>query len=120
MSAWQRRWSSAAFGLALVLSAAATAAAADSPTPASTVPSAEGEESATLRILNRDVVLLRARVGGLTPQQRVQRTQQRLRELPPSAVDQPLGALPSSSRSRASTTRSPRSSSPRTRTRARR
>ena len=49
-----------------------------------------------LRIINRDVVLLRARVGGLTPQQRVQRTQQRLRELPPSAIDQPLGALPSS------------------------
>src|SRR5689334_17238368 len=48
-----------------------------------------------LRVLNRDVVMLRARVGGLPPHLRVQRTQQRLRELPDAALDQPLAALPS-------------------------
>jgi small-conductance mechanosensitive channel len=45
---------------------------------------------ATLRILNRDIVTLRARFHNLTPQQRVQRAQQRLRELPVSATMDPI------------------------------
>ena len=93
MSAWARQWS-AAIGVALALFAA-TAPAADAPGSPRAQASAEGEEQVMLRILNRDVVMLRARVGGLTPQQRVQRTQQRLRELPAAAIDQPLAALPS-------------------------
>ena len=79
----------------VLASAACAAVAADAPGQARTAPAADGEEPAMLRILNRDVVLLRARVGGLPPRLRVQRTQQRLRELPPAAIDQPLGALPS-------------------------
>jgi small-conductance mechanosensitive channel len=93
ISTSRRRWS---FTAAIVLAlCAAAAGAADGPGPARGTTSAEGEEPATLRILNRDVVVLRARVGGLTPQQRVQRTQQRLRELPAAAIDAPLSALPS-------------------------
>jgi len=93
MSAWQGRWRLVA-GIVLA-SAACAAFAADAPGQARAAPVADGEEPAMLRILNRDVVLLRARVGGLPPRLRVQRTQQRLRELPPAAIDQPLGALPS-------------------------
>jgi small-conductance mechanosensitive channel len=56
------------------------AAAAAKPTADEAV-----DEPATLRILNRDVVTLRARVLGLTPRQRVERALQRLREMPSSA-----------------------------------
>lgn len=48
------------------------------------------DEPATLRILNRDVVTLRARLGGLTPKLRVQRAEERLRDLPAAAIDDPL------------------------------
>ena len=89
---------------------AATALAADAPSapraaasaaddrdatdgPAST-PAAQDREPATLRILNRDVVTLRARVGGLTPRLRVQRTEERLREMPTAAIDDPLMTVP--------------------------
>ena len=48
------------------------------------------DEPATLRILNRDVVTMRARVGGLTPKLRVQRAEERLREIPAAAIDDPL------------------------------
>jgi small-conductance mechanosensitive channel len=92
--AWRKRWSSATLAIVVVMFAA-PAAAADPPAPARTTASAEGEEPATLRVLNRDVVVLRARVGGLPPNLRVQRTQQRLRELPNAAIDAPLAALPS-------------------------
>jgi small-conductance mechanosensitive channel len=52
-----------------------------------------GDEPATLRILNRDVVTLRASIGRLTPKLRVQRAEERLRELPASAIDDPLALV---------------------------
>src|SRR5574340_1074776 len=55
------------------------------------------DEPATLRILNRDVVTLRARVLGLTPQQRVERARQRLREMPASAGMEPVTVVAVSS-----------------------
>jgi small-conductance mechanosensitive channel len=48
------------------------------------------DEPATLRILNRDVVTMRARIGGQTPTLRVQRAEERLREIPATAIDDPL------------------------------
>jgi small-conductance mechanosensitive channel len=75
-------------GLALLTS---PALGADAPEPVSVV---AGDEPATLRILNRDVVVLRARVAGLTPQQRVERAVRRVRELPATTIDQPLAAVP--------------------------
>jgi len=93
MSASTKRWAGAWFGAALAL--LATAAPAADPPAATKAPIAvEVDEPAHLRIFNRDVVVLRARVAGLTPAQRVQRTLQRLRDLPPAAIDEPLGAVP--------------------------
>ena len=93
MATW-RKWWSVAIG-AVVALLAATAPAADAPASARAEAAAAADAPAMLRVLNRDVVLLRARVGGLPPQLRVQRTQQRLRELSPALIDQPLAALPS-------------------------
>jgi small-conductance mechanosensitive channel len=70
---------------------AADAADVTDPTRAPRADRADlADEPATLRILNRDVVTMRARVGGLTPKLRVQRAQERLREMPAAAVDDPL------------------------------
>jgi small-conductance mechanosensitive channel len=51
---------------------------------------AETAPPATLWILNRDIVTLRATVLGMTPQQRVENIQQRLRELTPGEIDAPI------------------------------
>lgn len=51
-------------------------------------------QPATLRLLNRDIVTLRAVVAGTPPAQRVELTLERIRQLPESAVDLPLRALP--------------------------
>jgi hypothetical protein len=53
--------------------AAGAADATEASEPTRTSPRDLADEPATLRILNRDVVTLRARVGGLTPKLRVQR-----------------------------------------------
>jgi len=50
-------------------------------------------EPATLRLLNREVVTLRTHLGGLTPQLRVQRVAERLREMPPAAATDPLNVV---------------------------
>jgi small-conductance mechanosensitive channel len=52
----------------------------------------EGE--ATLRVLNRDIVTLRATVAGASPKVRVERAQAKVLEIPPSEYDRPLQALP--------------------------
>ncbi len=49
---------------------------------------------ATLRLLNRDVVTLRATLAGAPPEVRAERAQQRILGLPPSAYDEPLHTLP--------------------------
>jgi small-conductance mechanosensitive channel len=94
MRATSRRWTRAWIGLLLAL-VATWALAADAPgAVAATVGVAAADEPAQLRLLNRDVVVLRARVGGLTPKQRVQRTLQRIRDIPPEQIDAPLTAVP--------------------------
>jgi len=93
MSATKRSWTRTLLGSVLALTAAG-ALAADPPGPPKPSSANEGDAPATLRILNRDVVVLRARVVGLTPKLRVQRTLQRLRDLPPTAIDDPLRAVP--------------------------
>lgn len=49
---------------------------------------------ATLRLLNRDIATLRAPLGGLTPQERVERARQRFHNLPDGAVDLQIKAVP--------------------------
>ena len=49
---------------------------------------------ATLRILNREIVTLRASLAGSPPAVRVQRARERLRDIPESAIDQPLNVVP--------------------------
>jgi small-conductance mechanosensitive channel len=85
-----RRHARAWVGAVLAL-VATWALAADAPEAVGTSAAAE---PAQLRVLNRDVVVFRARVGGLTPKQRVQRTLQRLHELSPAQIDAPLSAVP--------------------------
>jgi len=72
---------------ALLLSIAACAAAVASPV-GSEVP------EATLRLINRDIVTLRATLVGASPQVRVERARARFRELSPADLDQPLAAIP--------------------------
>ena len=55
---------------------------------------ATAPEPATLRILNREILTMRGVVAGATPAQRVERTRERLRALPPSALDLPLRTIP--------------------------
>jgi small-conductance mechanosensitive channel len=57
----------------------------------STTPSAQ---AATLRLLNRDIATLRAVLGGLAPQERVERARQRFNNLPDGAIDLPIKAAP--------------------------
>lgn len=71
----------------LLLAMAAVAALAAE--PAATAP-----KEATLRLLNRDIVTLRASLGGAPPQTRVERARQRILALSPSAYDDPLHTLP--------------------------
>lgn len=51
---------------------------------------AVGAEPAALRILNRDVVTLRATLAGISPAQRVEAARQRIREISPAAIDDPI------------------------------
>ncbi|MFN5047813.1 mechanosensitive ion channel family protein [Roseateles sp.] len=55
---------------------------------------AKPAEPATLRLLNRDIVTFRVEVAGASPQRRVDIALERIRELPPSAMDLPLQAMP--------------------------
>jgi len=73
-------WMLAALGP--VLWSPATWAQTDAPPPAQ------------LRWLQRDIATLRAPLAGATPQERVERAQDRLRALPASAMDDPLQTLP--------------------------
>lgn len=55
---------------------------------------AEVAPEATLRMLNRDVVTLRASLAGATPEQRVQRARERLRAIPNEDFDLQFKAVP--------------------------
>ena len=49
---------------------------------------------ATLRVWNRDIVTLRATIGGVTPQERADRAQARILSMPPTAESLDLGQEP--------------------------
>jgi len=49
---------------------------------------------ATLRILNRDIVTMRVTLAGSPPAVRVHRARERLRDIPESAIDQPINVVP--------------------------
>ena len=51
---------------------------------------------ATLRLLNREVVTLRVRIAGATPQARVERAKERLKEMPISAIYDPIHVVSAS------------------------
>jgi small-conductance mechanosensitive channel len=90
----------ALFG-ALLASAGAVAVAADAAGPAAgqlqrSAADAVVDTPATLRLLNREVVTFRLRVAGVTPEARVQRTKERLKEMPPSAIYEPILIVPAS------------------------
>jgi small-conductance mechanosensitive channel len=82
---------------ALLVVMAAPAAAAEATTPATAKVAAvdQADPPATLRVLNRDVVTLRSRLSGVTPQVRVERVSERLREMPDSAIiNDPISVVP--------------------------
>jgi small-conductance mechanosensitive channel len=74
-----------AFALLVALVIAATSLRAE-PAPQAA--------AATLRVLNRDIVTLRATIAGAEPKERVERARAKVLEIPPSEYDQPLQALP--------------------------
>jgi small-conductance mechanosensitive channel len=93
-----RTLASALVGAALALWVASAPAAEAANPPAKPVAAAAevADEPATLSILNREVVTLRAHVLGASPQMRVQRVVERLREMPSSAADAPLNIVAAS------------------------
>ena len=74
--------------------AAAEAAATAHPPTAGAAPAEQVDEPATLRILNREVLTMRARMAGATPQARVRRARERVVALPDEAVNLPLNQIP--------------------------
>ena len=81
-----------AFVVMLAGTGSACAADAGAETPA---PGARVEHPpAMLRILNRDIVMLRATLAGSPPAVRVQRARERLRDIPESAIDLPINVVP--------------------------
>jgi len=68
-----------AFVFLLLLLCAGTASAASTAT-----------EAATLHILNREIVTFRATLFGNSPAARVVRARERLRQVPPAAIDAPI------------------------------
>ncbi|MFN9031750.1 MAG: mechanosensitive ion channel family protein [Betaproteobacteria bacterium] len=103
------RWLSAIVALVLVAHAAAAATAAaggtEAPMPQSapplaadglraSAPSEQRQPEATFRLLNREIITFRASLAGASPQARAERARARFRELPESAIDLPLRAVP--------------------------
>lgn len=74
--------------------ARADAASAPAAAPRLVVPPVPAVEPATLRLLNRDIATFRSAIAGAAPDKRVEHARQRFRELPESAVDLPLRAVP--------------------------
>lgn len=80
--------------LALSAACAVAAGTAHPPDAAAAAAAEQLDEPATLRILHRDVLTMRARLAGATPQARVRRARERLEALPDEAVDMPLNQVP--------------------------
>lgn len=74
---------------------AADAPAAPGPGAALAAPT-QSDQSATLRLVNREVVTMRATVAGATPEVRVNRARERIRALPETAIDLPIKTVPTS------------------------
>ena len=83
-----------ALALATVFVWALPSLAAEGGTEPSAAVSPAEHPPATLRILNREIVTLRATLAGSSPAVRVQRARERLRDIPESAIDQPLNVVP--------------------------
>jgi small-conductance mechanosensitive channel len=79
--------------LRLLLSLIAALCAAVGILAAAQAAPSEAGPPATVRLLNRDIVTLRATVFDATPEQRVWRIEQRLRDVPASEIDAPLRLL---------------------------
>ncbi len=98
---WRVAWFAGALAWAAAGGAAPTdpaaAASAAAAAPSSAV-RADGDKptapAATLRLLNREVITLRAELAGASPEVRVERALERLRGLPDSAIDTPLKVIP--------------------------
>ena len=92
------RTAAALIGALLALQIAAVGAA-DAPRPASAPANRARppvvDPPATLYLLNREVVTLRASIAGATPQARVERAKERLKEMPESAIYEPIRVVPS-------------------------
>ncbi len=94
---WRRGAVVLAWALAGPLLAAEPPAVPMTESPAAAAPGSAvvpANESATLRLVNRDIVTLRGTLAGAMPERRVERARQRFRELPESAIDLPLQTLP--------------------------
>ena len=83
----------------LLLLVAAGVPAAEPPDKAASAPTAvisteQIDPPATLRILNRDVLVMRGRFAGSTPRARVQRARERIEALPDEATELPLNQVP--------------------------
>jgi small-conductance mechanosensitive channel len=77
----------------LLAFSATCAAAADAQDLASRPAAAQPDEAATLSILHRDVLTMRGRIAGMTPQARVRRARERLEALPDEAVALPINTV---------------------------
>jgi len=91
-------WATALVGGLLALAAGAAGAAESTTAPPratlTTSVTREAVEPATLRLLNRDVLTMRASLLGVTPEVRVQRARERIKALPDSAIEEPVRVLP--------------------------
>ncbi|HYJ96997.1 MAG TPA: hypothetical protein VEX14_02960, partial [Burkholderiaceae bacterium] len=85
----------APFGALLAL-VATIAGAADAASPATRATDQPLDPPATLRLLNREVVTLRVRIAGATPQARVERAKERLKEMPTAAIHDPIHTVSAS------------------------
>lgn len=94
--AWGRCLAAGLMGLVSVLTLPAQAAEAPAPAAVRSVSMDQPApgQAATLRLLNREIATFRSTVAGTAPAKRVEQARQRIRELPDSAMDLPLRALP--------------------------
>ena len=91
-----RKWAIVCVGWLLAGSAAFGAPGTAERAASTARPAADAvqpDEAATLRVLNRDIVTMRARIAGVTPQARVRRARERLQALPDQAIALPINTV---------------------------